>query len=216
MKWDDATLEAQQTVTPAQPGEKAESPDDRLRATLKISAWTPSLTLLYFHTPHEDLEKGKLVGPALQTLQQCKTLHDEQVSKWLALYHCVEVDMGKSDPKTAERMGFKDGALFSVVDQNLNVLATSKSIPKSEGVAAFLKTTITSDACKAWWTPVQQTLDEQKKAIEDARALVKQEKFKEAMEKYAVVLNSNVRVGDFWKDAQKEAAQIQRKAEEAR
>ena len=216
VRWDEATLTAEQVLTPAadaKPGEKVETPDEQLARTLHVSAWNPSLTLLYFHTPHEDLDKSKLTGAAGASFRQCKTFHNEQVVRWLSLYHPVEVDMGKSDAKTAERLGFKDGAMFAVVDQHLNVIATSKPIVNSDGVAAFLEKTIRSESCKSFWSNVQTTIDEQKKALEKARELVRQDKFKDAMEQYAIVVNSNVRVADFYDEAAKEAAKIARKAD---
>lgn len=214
--WDEATLEAIQTVTPKEPGEKVETAEDQLRRMVKVSAWTPGLTLLYFHTPHEGLDKSKIVGAAAATLRQCKSFHDEQVARWLLIYHCVEVDMGPSDAKTAERLGCKDGAIFAVVDQDLNIVATSKPIATSDGVAAFLKTTIKSEPAAKAWSLVQSQIDEQKKALEKARALVAKEKFKDALEQYEVVLNSRVHVADFWDDAAKEAAKAARKAEQAK
>lgn len=213
MRWDEAVLPATQVVTPAAPGEKTETPEAVLERTLKISKWNPSLTLLYFHTPHEELDKSKLVGAAGATFRQCKTFFHEDVARWLSLYHPVEVDMGKSDAKTAERLGFKDGAMFAVIDQDMNVLATSKPIANSEGVAAFLKTTLKSEKCAKYWEPVAKQIEEQKKALDAARALVAKEKFKEALDQYDLVLGSNVRVGEFWDDAAKEAAKIRRKAE---
>ncbi len=216
MRWDDATLEAEKTLTPANEGEKPETRLDQLRRNLHVSVWTPALSLLYFHTPHEDLPKDKVVGMALVTLNQCKTLKDDGVSRWLALFHCVEVDMGKSDAKTAEALGFKDGALFAVVDQDMHVLATSKSMPKSDNVAAFLKATIKSDACKKWWAPVQQQIEEQKKALDEGRALAKQDKWKDALPKYQAVVNSTVRVAEFYDDAVREIVKVQRKADEAK
>jgi len=216
VRWDDAVLEAEKAITPAAPGEKPETRLEQLQRILKVSSWTPSLSLLYFHTPHEDLAKDKLVGMALATLNQCKTLHSDDVCKWLALYHCVEVDMGKSDPATAQMLGYKDGAIFAVVDEKMNVLATSKTLPKSENVATFLKTTLKSDACKKWWAPIQKQIDDQKKALDDGRALAKQEKWKEAYEKYQLVLNSNIRVADFYDEAAKEVDKVKRKADEAK
>jgi hypothetical protein len=216
VKWDDAVLEAEKAITPAAPGEKPETRVDQLRRTLRVSVWSPSLTLLYFHTPHADLAKDKLVGPALAALNQCKTFSDDDVTKWLTLYHCVEVDMGKSDLATAQALGFKDGALFSVVDQDMNILATSKPLPKSENVASFLKATLKSDACKTFWAPVQKQIDEQKKWLEEGRALAEKKQWKQALEKYQFVLNSNVRIADFYDDAAKEVVKVQRKAEEAK
>lgn len=215
VRWDEATLEAANEVTPKN-GEKVDSADDQLRHMVKVSAWNPSLTLLYFHTPHEDLDKSKLVGAAGATFRQCKTFHDEQVARWLLLYHCVEVDMGKSDAKTAERLGMKDGAMFAVIDQDLNVLGTSKSIPTSEGVASFLKNTMKSESCAKYWNAVQTQIDEQKTALEKARALMAKDKFKDALDQYNVVLNSKVHVADFWDDAAKEAVKAARKVEQAK
>ena len=216
VKWDDAVLEAEKAITPTAPGEKPETRIDQLRRILRVSVWSPSLTLLYFHTPHEELAKDKIAGMALATLNQCKTLHDDGVSKWLSLYHCVEVDMGKSDLKTAELLGFKDGALFAVVDQDMKVLASSKSLPKSENVATFLKTTIKSDVCKTFWTPIQKQIDEQKKWLDEGRALAEKKQWKESLEKYQMILNSPVRIADFYDETAKEVVKVQRKAEEAK
>ncbi len=213
MRWDEATLPALQVVTPKSPGEKVATPEELLERSLKISKWNPSLTLLYFHTPHEELDKSKLVGAAGATFRQCKTFFDEEVARWLSLYHPVEVDMGASDAKTAERLGFKDGAMFAVIDQDMNVIATSKPLAKSENVAAFLKATIKSEKCAKYWEPIQKQVDEQKKTLEEARSLAAKQMYKEALEKYKLVLSSNVRIAEFWDDASKEAEKVQRKAE---
>jgi hypothetical protein len=201
-------------VTPKEPGEKLETPEEQLQRMVKVSKWTPGLTLLYFHTPHEDLDKSKLVGAAAATFRQCKTFHDEQVARWLLLFHCVEVDMGASDAKTAERLGCKDGALFSIVDQDLNIVTTSKAIATTDSVALFLKKTLQSEPCAKQWALVQAQIDEQKKAVEKARALMTKEKFKEALEQYRLVLDSKVRVGECWDEAAKEVAKAARKAEQ--
>lgn len=214
VKWDDAVLESEKAITPAAPGEKPESRTEQLQRLLKVSKWTPALSLLYFHTPHENLPKEKLTGLPLASLNQCKTLFDDDVTRWLSLYHCVEIDMGKSDLATAQSLGFKDGAIFAVVDQDLKVLATSKALPKSENVATFLKNTLKSDTCKAFWAPIQKQIDEQKKALEEGRALAEKKKWKEALEKYQMVLNSNVRIADFYDEAAKEVVKVQRKAED--
>ena len=203
-------------MTPTEPGEKAESPDALLRRTLHVSEWNPSLTLLYFHTPHAEKEKNQLTGAALATFKQCKTFTNEQVSRWLALYHPVEVDMATSDAKTAARLGFADGVQFAVIDQDLNVLFTSKSLAESETVAGFLKTTIKSDKCAKFWEPVQKQIEEQKAALEKARELAKQEKLKEALEQYKLIVDSHVLVADFWDDAAKEYAKVARKIEQAK
>jgi hypothetical protein len=213
--WDEATIKPIQTVTPTDPNAKLESPDDQLRRMIKVSTWSPGLTLLYFHTPHEGLTGPQLVGAAAATLRQCKTFHDEQVARWLLLMHCVEVDMGTSDAATAERLGFKDGAIFSIVDQDLHVLATSKPIATSDSVALYLKRTLQSDVCAKQWALVQAQIDEQKKELEKARALATQEKWKESLEQYRLVLDSKVRVGEPWDEAAKEVAKAARKAEQA-
>ena len=201
-------------MTPAQPGEKTESPEALLRRTLHVSEWNPSLTLLYFHTPHADVKANQLAGAALATFKQCKTFSDEQVARWLSLYHPVEVDMATSDAKTAERLGFKDGAQFAVIDQDLNVLFTSKSLAESENVANFLKTTIKSDKCTKYWEPVQKRIEEQKAALAKARELAKQDKLAEALEQYKLIVDSTVLVADFFDDAAKEYAKVARKLEQ--
>ena len=201
-------------MTPAQPGEKTESPEALLRRTLHVSEWNPSLTLLYFHTPHADVKANQLAGAALATFKQCKTFSDEQVARWLSLYHPVEVDMAASNAKTAERLGFKDGAQFAVIDQDLNVLFTSKSLAESENVANFLKTTIKSDKCTKYWEPVQKRIEEQKAALAKARELAKQDKLAEALEQYKLIVDSTVLVADFFDDAAKEYAKVARKVEQ--
>lgn len=201
-------------MTPAQPGEKTESPEALLRRTLHVSEWNPSLTLLYFHTPHADVKANQLAGAALATFKQCKTFSDEQVARWLSLYHPVEVDMAASNAKTAERLGFKDGAQFAVIDQDLNVLFTSKSLAESENVANFLKTTIKSDKCTKYWEPVQKRIEEQKAALAKARELAKQDKLAEALEQYKLIVDSTVLVADFFDDAAKEYAKVARKLEQ--
>jgi len=203
-------------VTPKEPGEKTETPEALLRRTLHVSEWNPSLTLLYFHTPHEDVDKSKLAGASLATFKQCKTFFDEQVSRWLALYHPVEVDMGTSDAKTAERLGFKEGVQFSIIDQDLNVIATSKSLAESDGVTALLKTTIKSEKCVKFWEPVQKQIEEQKATLAKARELAKKDKFEEALEQYKLIVDSHVLVADFWDDAAKEYAKVARKVEQAK
>jgi hypothetical protein len=202
------------TLTPSKVGEKVQSPEDLLRRTIKVSEWNPSLTLLYFHTPHEELAKDKLVGAAGATFRQCATFGDRDVQRWLGLYHPVEVDMGPSDVKTAERLGMKDGAIMAVVDQDLNVLATMKPTDRPEGVAAFLKATLKSDACKTFWAPIEKTIAEQKVALDEARALARQDKWKEASEKYESIVMSGVKVADFYNDAVREAGKAARKAKD--
>src|SRR5262245_31051362 len=204
------------TVTPKEEGEKAETPEALVRRTLHVSEWNPSLTLLYFHTPHAAVEKNKLVGAALATFKQCKTFSDEQVARWLSLYHPVEVDMATSDAKTAQHLGFAEGVQFSVIDQDLNVLFTSKSLAESENVASFLKTTIKSEKCAKFWEPVQKQIDEQKAALAKARELVNKGKLEEAMEQYKLITGSHVLVAEFWDDAAKEAAKVARKLEQAK
>jgi hypothetical protein len=181
-----------------------------------VSEWNPSLTLLYFHTPHENVDKSKLAGAAFATFKQCKTFFDEQVARWLALYHPVEVDMGTSDVKTAERLGFKEGVQFAIIDQDLNVLASSKSLAESEGVASFLKATIKSEKCVKYWEPIQKQIEEQKATLAKARELAKKDKIDEALEQYKLIVESRVLVADFWDDAAKEYAKVARKVEQAK
>ena len=216
MRWDEASLPALNVITPKDPGEKPETPEALLRRTLHVSEWNPSLTLLYFHTPHADIEKNKLAGTALATFKQCKTFSDEQVARWLSLYHPVEVDMATSDAKAAERLGYTEGVQFSVIDQDLNVLFTSKSLAESNDVAKFLKTTLKSEKCAKYWEPIQKQIDEQKTTLAKARELARQDKLEAALEQYKLIVDSRVLVAEFWDDAAKEAAKIARKVEQAK
>jgi hypothetical protein len=212
--WDEAALPAMQVATPTSAGQKVETPEEKLQALINVSKWNPSLTLVYFHVPHEDLEKSKLVGPALATVKQCKAFVDDNVARWLSLYHPVEIDMGKSDLQTAERLGCKDGAMLAVVDQHLNVVATSKPLATSEAVVTFLKNTLRSEACKSFWKPIEDTIAEQKATLEKARAFAKEGKWKEASEQYDLVLGSKVRIADFYDDVVREAGKASRKAKD--
>ena len=81
-------------------------------------------------------------------------------------------------------------------------------------MAAFLRSVIKSDACKAYWAPVQQQIDQQKAALEKARDLAKKQMWKEAVEQYDAVLVSATRVADFYDEAAKEAAKAAKKADE--
>jgi len=177
-----------------------------------VSQWNPGLTLLYFHTPHEDVAKDKLAGQALATFRQCALFGDAKVVRWLQLLHCVEVDMGASDAKKCERLGAKDGAIFAIIDQDLNVIATTKPVAESDNVTAFLKSTLKSEKAAKYWAPIQTQIDEQKATLEKARALANQHKYKESLEQYKLILASPVRISDSWDTAAKESQKIARKA----
>jgi hypothetical protein len=202
-------------ITPTD-GEKVKTADDVLRDTLFIGPFDTKPTLLYFHTPHEDIDKSDLKGAALVTMRQCRALQGEQTSRWLSLYRCVEIDMAKSDLKTAERLGWKEGVIVSIVDKDLKVLGSTKPLAESEAVVAFLKGTMKSAPCGRFWGIVQTRIDEQKKRLDEARALAEKKKTEEALDAYREVLASDVRVADFYGDAEKEFAKLARKAEQAK
>jgi hypothetical protein len=122
--------------------------------------------------------------------------------------------MGKSDMKTAERLGFKEGVTFAVVDQDLKVVASSKACFEKPELVGFMKTTLQSDAAKTSWEIVQKQIDDQKATLARARDLAKHDKWKEAAEEYKLLINAPCKIADFYDEAVKEADKAVRKAEQ--
>jgi len=165
----------------------------------------PRPTLLYFHHPHEDVEKPGAAGKASRKL--CRMLAEEAFARWGLLVRCFEVDAENSDAKVLERLGAGDGPSFAIVDENLAVVAKSGSFVNAKTAAAFVRDAVTAKF-PAYWKSVSERIEEQKKLVAEARALAKQKKFDEAVARYDTVVWSDLRVGDFFDDACKEWAEV--------
>src|SRR5262245_4693532 len=84
VQWGDAVLKPAEVVT-GEDVDKKPDPDDQLRKVIQISKWNPSLTVLYFHTDHEDMPKDKVTPAGVITAKQCKTLKDATAARWLSM-----------------------------------------------------------------------------------------------------------------------------------
>ena len=181
-------------------------------ASSQSSEWDPKPTLLYFHHNHDiDEDEGEKLSPAGKaSLQQCKSLDDEKVARWSQLYRFVEVDVPSSERELLDRFKAGDGPSFTVVDQDLKVMASSGSLGSSKAVVSFLSTTL-KKRFPEYWSTVQVRLDEQKKALKDARSLEKAKKFDEALDRVREITGSNLRIGKQYDDAVKLGSSLQKK-----
>lgn len=191
-------------ITPRE-GEQIEqlTEEQRLSAALYISEWEPKPTLLYFHIEHDDAKLGKA------SLDQCKALDDEKVARWSQLYNCVEVNVAESSDELLQRFGYEAGPSFAVVDNTLNVVATSKAIGSSKKFNSFLQKTLKSHFGE-YWKDVQEQLDEQKKLFQEAKSLARKKDLERARDRLHEVRISTLRIGDWWDDARKEAERLDR------
>ena len=205
----DLVLPAFAVPTGETPKEGPITQEDDLRRILKVSEFDIRPVLLYFHYPHEDDEK--LTPEGKLSKKQCAQLVDEQVARWALLFRSYEVDMAKSDRKAAERLGAAAGTSYSVVDGKLAVIAKTGPMASSKATAQFLESAL-RDGAPALWADVQKRLEEQKAILDEARKLAAKKEWKAAQEKYDLVVRSDLRIGDWWDDAAKEADRVAQKA----
>ena len=215
--WYEATLSPTRVVT-LREGEKEGPPpveplDDPLRKTLHLSGWDPRPALLYFHYPHED---GEETAEARVSAKQCKAFDDEMVARWCGLFTCIEIDMGASDKKVAERLGWAEGVTFSIVNGDLEVMTTSPSVTSSKAITGFLRSAVTSKRFEAYWADVQKRLAEQESLLKEARALAAKKKLREALETYRQLYLSDLRIADWWESVAKEVVDLEKKVDEER
>ena len=191
-------------ITPREGEEVKELTEaQRLAGVLNVSEWDARPTLLYFHVDHEDAKLGKA------SLDQCKTLDDEKVARWSQLYNCVEVDVAGSSADLLKRFSAGDGPSFAVLDNELNVVATSKAFGSSKKFNAFLQKTLKTNFAE-YWAGIQEDLDEQKKLFKEAKALARKKDLERARDRLHEVRISTLRIGDWWDDAKKEAERLDR------
>lgn len=203
--WHEVRLTPAPAVTPKEGEPAPKTEDEHLKDLLRIHRMDPRPTLLYFHYPHEDLEKPGVAGRASKKL--CEMLADETFARWGLLVRCVEVDAEKSDARILERLGVGTGPSFSLVNEKLEVVAKSGPFATSKGAAAFLKQNVTA-GFPDFWKVLQERIDAQKALIAEGRALAKQKKFDEALARYDAVVFSDLRIADFFEDACREAEDV--------
>jgi hypothetical protein len=172
----------------------------------------PRPIFLYFHYPHEDDEKSTPDGRASK--KQCGSVDEEKVARWCLLYRCYEVDMGRSDRKSAERLGAGPGTSFAIINGKFEAVAKSGPIAKPEGVAKFLE-----DALKTsfpdMWKVVEERVAEQKTLLAEARKFAAKKEWKAAAERYEKIRTSDTRIYEEWDDGVNEALRVIEKARTA-
>jgi len=210
--WFEASLTAPETIT----GEAGESIslEEHLHQILGSSEWDPRPTLLYFHHDHDhdvDEEEGeKLSAQGKLSLKQCKSLDDEKVARWSQLYRFVEVNVPTSEKELLARFKAGDGPSFTVINQDLEVTASTGTIGNAKGVVTFLKSTVKKHF-PDYWKTIAERLDAQKKALSDARSLEKSKKYTEALDRVREITSSQLRIGPQYDDAVDLGSKIRKK-----
>lgn len=210
--WIEAKLKAPTALTGERTEEDEITLEQHLHRLLQSSEWDPKPTLLYFHHDHDvDEEEGeKLTKEGKASLKQCGSLNDETVARWSQLYRFVEVDVPGSDADLLERFQAGDGPSFTVINQDLEVVARSDTLSNSKAVVSFLKTTV-KKGVPEYWKTVQERLDAQKKALDAARAMDKKKDYLDALDKVREVTSSSLRVGEHYDEALELGQKIRKK-----
>jgi hypothetical protein len=201
--WFEAELKTPAAITGADGAEK-ETEADALRRMLGMSEWDPKPVLLYFHSEHEEKGVGK------PWADQCKQIDDENVARWSGLYHFVEIDRDKSEAKLLERFGAGAGPSFAIVNQDLEVKATSAEVGSPKKFATFLHSTVKKQFSE-YWGEIQTRLDEQKAALQEAKSLAKKKDVTGALMRVREVTRSSLRIGSFFDDAVKMDTKLTKK-----
>lgn len=203
--WHEAALKTPAEVTPREGEEKVEA-DDAIRGMLGMSEWDPKPVLLYFHRGHddEDGDAGK------EWKKQCQQIDDEDVARWAGLYHFVEVDVDASEEKMLERFGASEGPSFAVVDQDLEVVATSSAIPNAKRFTGFLQSTV-KEHFEEYWGTIQERIDDQKESLREAKSLEKKKDVVGALSAIRSITRSSLRIAPFFDEAVKLDEKLTRK-----
>ena len=206
IEWKDSVL-TKPGVATLREGEEAVSEADQLRKMLCVDSWDPRPTLLYYHRNHFE------PGEATAWAKQCKHFDDEEVARWAQLYVCVEVDIDKSDKEMLERFGAQEGPSFAIVDGDLKVRAKSGVLGSGKKIEAFLKATAKKEFPK-YWEEIEGRLDEQKKLLSEARALMKKSEFQEARDRVRDITQSQLRIGKTYAEALKLETKLAREIDD--
>jgi len=195
--WHETALTTPAEVTPRE-GEGKVEEADAIRDMLAMSEWDPKPVLLYFHRGHDD-EDGDAGKP---WKKQCQQIDDELVARWAGLYHFVEVDVDKSEAKMLARFGAAEGPSFAVVNQDLEVKATSAAIPNAKRFASFLESTVKSQF-EDYWAAIQERIDDQKESLREAKSLEKKKDVVGALSAVRSITRSALRIAPFFDEAVK-------------
>lgn len=213
IQWQEVQLQPAAAITPKE-GEKAgKTGDEQLAETLRIHRMDPRPTLLYFHHEHEDIEKPDAAGRATKKL--CEMLADDAFTRWGLLIKCVEVNVAKSDAKLIQRLGAGEGPSFAILDHKLEVVAKSGAFATPKLAGIFVRDAVTT-SFPNYWKELNRRIEEQRKVVAEARALVKEKKLEDALTRFDSVIFSDVRVGDFFDDICREADTVAVAIEKAR
>lgn len=210
VQWLEVKLEAPKTVTLTE-GDKTpgESEDEYLRRLFRIHPMDPRPVFLYFHYGHEKDPKSKApvsaAGKASE--KQCGVMADAKFIRWGPLVRCIEVDMDRSDARIAQRVGLGDGASYAFVNEKLSAVAKAEDFADGAAAAAFIEKAIKTHYADYWKT-LEERIAEQKVTLAAAKELEKQKKLDEALDKYREIVNSDLRIADFWEDTYKDAEKL--------
>lgn len=128
-------------------------------------------------------------------------------ARWGMLFRGVQLDMAKSDPKLLALLEAGDKPSFVIVDADAKVVArippvaTSAKLQKALEEAAGRLPDVTAR--------VKEALEQQAKAMAEAKTLLKADKLTEALAKIDEVRFSQVRVGPFFDKAQQDGLDLQ-------
>jgi hypothetical protein len=210
VQWIEVRLPAAGSTTPDDGG-KAETHEERLKKLLRIHSMDPRPVFLYFHYGHEDVKKqSELTVEGKAAAKQCGVMAEDEFTRWGPLVRCVEVDMDRSDRATAELLGLGAGPSFALVAHDLSVIAKTEDFATGKTAAAFIRSNLsTAKAYSEYWQSLQTRMDEQKAALAKARELAKQKKPDEALAAYDLIRFSELRIGEFFDDACREAEKIE-------
>jgi hypothetical protein len=201
-EWVETAIEAQRVVTAGDDG-KSEKPLTR-EEHLKQALGVPDALLrgdtrpllVYFHAPHDKTPNGKLSDTLCD-----KVLGDETAARWGRLFRGVQLDLATSDRKFLDLLEAGTSPSFSVFDADAKLVAklgapnTAAKLQKAlEGVVA---TKLPEVARR-----VRLALEAQDVAMDAAKALMKQDRWKDALVQLDTVRFADVRVGPHFDKAQ--------------
>ncbi|MBI3097051.1 MAG: hypothetical protein HYY93_02220 [Planctomycetes bacterium] len=204
MSWTETRLTAPEVVSSADV--KGESPATSGRIPLdEIRNAGDKPVLVFFSCAHDKTPSGK----ACEKL--CKSVFDnEDLARATKLYVCLQVNAQDADPSLLRSLGLQKFPVLAVTDGEGNIVHRITDFASSAKVTGALQRTVSSKF-PAYYSTLQQTMAEQARAYEQARALAKAKKYDEAMERLQSITASDVRT-DLFDKAQKELLDIQKKA----
>ncbi len=217
-RWRSIYLTQPKAVTGGDEGTKppdADGTDDiesRVRSLLRIRKAETRPTLVHLHVSHYGDEAAPTTPAAVLKKQekQCLAIDDEIVARWARLYRLVRVEIDKSDPALLRHFGDATGPRMVVVDAGLHVVESAPPMRRSRDIAKFLESSVKKHF-KPYWGRVEERLERQEKALQEARDLAKKKDLKGALDRALVVSRSSLRIGDHYDDAVRLTNDLRRK-----